>query len=1040
MGTGIGTRRRGSNMNHICRDIFKAIHEGKWLSIEYRNQSGQVTKYWIGIYDLDVRRGSLSVEGLHLGQYTTCRLDCIFIESILSSRVIDGSYFAVNGRLVRDISLHPDKYKILFAHTANLKILNYLEACNRMDATPYKRDFSLIRYLDRDRLEAGTYALNDEQFQSIVKQFQYRAEEEREKGGRLQLQQLAMNVLSIHTPRGLYVMAYRKLLLDVAGRFLRPEEDITVCTEFTVEGQRESIRRYLDADEYEMLDRFEENQERIKDCVARRVRRASDVDDMPYVIGIGMDLALDLHGEYAAVIEMYEKQEAAVPIRAFFGDLLGRPVRRKNYPIALADKRINLDQLLAIHNAMKYPVAYIQGPPGTGKTSTIINTIVTAFFNDRTVLFSSYNNHPIDGVFRKLSDMKYQGRVIPFPILRLGNNDYRARALRYMKKLREATRQVSVFDSTLDKNKGDRVQRAGKLSDLLKRYEEVLDLKERSETIGRLLEYHGGLTSAAQLFPFQADLQGRQLRQVNERIAGAGEISDADALALLTDDTEELLKYLYYTSARYIKRLENPENEQLRAILETEDEEEQAAAFGKYLARTENVRKLQKIFPVILTTCISAHQLGEPEQMFDMVVIDEASQCNTAVSLVPVLRGRNLMLVGDPQQLRPVILLDPNLNEKLKKKYGISEEYDYCANSIYKTFLACDSVSDETLLRYHYRCRKEIIEFNNRKYYNSRLQICTQDIQDAQSIPDTQSIRGTQGPPLVYLDVPQDVAAEKNTSPAEVDAAVRYALRHATEKIGVITPFVNQKNALEKALTEAGLHNVTCGTVHAFQGDEKDIILFSTAITDQTGRGTYDWLKNNRELINVATSRARRQLVVLSSGKDLERLHRREDSDDDLYELVQYVKSNGKSVVTPKTAISRALGVKPFSTETENAFLQNLSHALENIWLSQNRFVIHREVPISQVFAENTGCSDLFYSGRFDFVVYERRGREEYPVLAIELDGKEHYEDAAVQIRDRKKNKICREHNLELIRVENSYARRYNHIKEILIEYFKIRH
>ena len=64
---------------------------------------------------------------------------------------------------------------------------------------------------------------------------------------------------------------------------------------------------------------------------------------------------------------------------------------------------VNLDQLLAINNAMKYPVAYIQGPPGTGKTNTIINTIATAFFNERTVLFASGNNHPIDGVYEKLS-------------------------------------------------------------------------------------------------------------------------------------------------------------------------------------------------------------------------------------------------------------------------------------------------------------------------------------------------------------------------------------------------------------------------------------------------------------------------------------------------------------------------------------------------------------------------------------------------------------------------------------------------------------
>ena len=59
------------------------------------------------------------------------------------------------------------------------------------------------------------------------------------------------------------------------------------------------------------------------------------------------------------------------------------------------------------------------------------------------------------------------------------------------------------------------------------------------------------------------------------------------------------------------------------------------------------------------------------------------------------------------------------------------------------------------------------------------------------------------------------------------------------------------------------------------------------------------------------------------------------------------------------------------------------------------------------------------------------------PILAIELDGREHRDDPAVQRRDRKKEKICREHGFELIRVENSYARRYNYIKSILINYFR---
>lgn len=71
-------------------------------------------------------------------------------------------------------------------------------------------------------------------------------------------------------------------------------------------------------------------------------------------------------------------------------------------------------------------------------------------------------------------------------------------------------------------------------------------------------------------------------------------------------------------------------------------------------------------------------------------------------------------------------------------------------------------------------------------------------------------------------------------------------------------------------------------------------------------------------------------------------------------------------------------------------------------------------------------------------MVYEKGYRgQDMPILAIELDGKEHKENAIVRARDEKKNAICRAHGFELIRVENSYARRYNYIKNILIQYFK---
>ena len=65
------------------------------------------------------------------------------------------------------------------------------------------------------------------------------------------------------------------------------------------------------------------------------------VDDMPYIIGLGMEVILDLHREYQAVIERYHAGESTVPIKAFFGDLVSRPVRIKAYPITLINQNTN---------------------------------------------------------------------------------------------------------------------------------------------------------------------------------------------------------------------------------------------------------------------------------------------------------------------------------------------------------------------------------------------------------------------------------------------------------------------------------------------------------------------------------------------------------------------------------------------------------------------------------------------------------------------------------------------------------------------------
>jgi len=1016
-------------MNSNYRNLFRSIHEGKWLSIKYKNMRGEFTYYWIAVKNIDPVSKTMTADSLHLVKETVIELT-MHIDSIEVSDVLDGTYCPINQSLVDDIRTHPEKYKNLFGHIPNLRILNYLSDCHRLDGRQQKFEHALIPRLDSDRFRSGDYRLDDEQYSSVIHHFRIGVEEKKP------IRNLALNIISVHSKEGLYVLAYRRLYFNVKEKTLFPSDEITLCSKFTVNGITQSIQGYLDEENLDLLNHIESNLEVVKNCIAQRYPSQPVVDDMPYMIAVDSGYTVNLEAEYEGILEMYQNDSVTTPIRAFFGELTKRPVRRKYYPFALIDRNINMDQLLAINKAMKYPLAYIQGPPGTGKTYTIVNTIITAFFNERTVLFSSYNNHPIDSVFDSLLKLRYNGTPVLLPIIRLGNLQKVNEALDHIRILyeHEITEDVNkeqANEFTIQKDDNSRVagiknanrlkypdlssraDSAKKLNGLLETYEEIRDLNERLETIDDLL-------SEVSQKHFETVMKANQKR-IMERLELLGNIPVEEALDFLPEDVEELMGYLNLVSEKYIKRLHEPKYKKLIDIVYAEKNDDRASEFNKYLSNDENFKNFLRIFPIVATTCLSARRLGEPKPYFDMVIIDEASQCNTAVSLIPIIRGENLTLVGDPQQLNPVILLDKNNNTALKNKYGILQEYDYIENSIYKTYLACDSVSDEILLSNHYRCDSKIIEFNNKKYYNNKLNLIKKE---------------SSANALMYVDVKSVViSSAKNSSREEAETIVDFIKANPQKSIGVITPFVNQKKLITDRLNAEKLNDVPCGTVHAFQGDEKDVILFSLALTDQTNGKTYDWLKNNKELINVATSRAKEQLVIITDGTNLHRLHAGA-TDDDIYELVNYVKTNGISKITEKSPMSRALGIKPYSTETEEIFLQTLRHALDNVPLHTGKYSVQREVPISVVFEKRGISNDLFYMGRFDFVIYEKQGHREWPVFAVELDGKEHVESEIVQQRDRKKEEICREHGFRLIRVENSYARRYNYIKDILIDYF----
>ena len=272
-------------MNNINKVLFKGIFEGKWVSIEYRNVSKELTRYWIAIKKILMGKSiTLIVDGLHIGNGMLAELK-INLKNILSATIIEGSYYRTAKELKEDIENNPNKYHRIFDNVYNMKILNYLADCQRLDNSPFECEYALISKIDDEKIRRGDFSLDEYQFLEIKKSFQNEA-----KSSNLKYKQLCLNILSIYTKEGLYVLAYRKLFLDVKNKKLRADNDITICKEFTIEGTKYSINRFLDDDQIYLLDNFSNNLKTIEDCIADNLANNEAIDDMPYIIAIGRKL------------------------------------------------------------------------------------------------------------------------------------------------------------------------------------------------------------------------------------------------------------------------------------------------------------------------------------------------------------------------------------------------------------------------------------------------------------------------------------------------------------------------------------------------------------------------------------------------------------------------------------------------------------------------------------------------------------------------------------------------------------------------------
>jgi hypothetical protein len=270
-------------------------------------------------------------------------------------------------------------------------------------------------------------------------------------------------------------------------------------------------------------------------------------------------------------------------------------------------------------------------------------------------------------------------------------------------------------------------------------------------------------------------------------------------------------------------------------------------------------------------------------QVFDIVVFDEASQIRVADAIGAMGRSRSVVVVGDSKQMPPTSFAEPHAgadDEPAQDTLVVEDEESILTESVLARV-------PQRWLTWHYRSQDEsLISFSNRHYYDDKLSSFPAPHADA-SDRDTNGY----GVSLVRVDG-AFLRTEKGrlfrTNPVEADAIVaemegRFAASlDAAPSIGVVTFNQQQRAHIEGLIRDSNderLIEALDGTngeglfiknLENVQGDERDVILFSTAFSvNEKGVLPLNFGPLNQgggeRRLNVAVTRARRQVLVFSS-------------------------------------------------------------------------------------------------------------------------------------------------------------------------------
>ena len=253
---------------------------------------------------------------------------------------------------------------------------------------------------------------------------------------------------------------------------------------------------------------------------------------------------------------------------------------------------------------------------------------------------------------------------------------------------------------------------------------------------------------------------------------------------------------------------------------------------------------------------------------FDVVIVDEASQAD--LFALPVLSlAERAVVVGDDQQIGPQLGFVGSVTGLIHSHLGDvpSAEHFDPESSLYDH--AVRRSPERILLREHFRCVPQIIEFSSRHYYDGKIMPLRADRPSLAPIRTVFLSDGVRQPLSGFGDVN---TAEAFALVAQVAAIVRNPA-YDGKTLGVISLLSTSGQAgylLQLLRDEIGEDEIQArrlrvGDAYTFQGDERDVVLVSMVVSDNDPRVAAFTKREYHRRINVAASRARDQLWIFHS-------------------------------------------------------------------------------------------------------------------------------------------------------------------------------